>query len=639
MHSTFMGLEMGKRGIFVHQTALQTTGHNISNLNTPGYSRQRVRIDAIEPLYDPGLARVHVPGQLGQGPMTSRVERVFDILHENQILSSSDDLGYWQTRDVYISKLEMIYNEPNDVNIRTFMDRFWNSWQDVAENPENLAGRVQVIQNGLGLSQSINHRHAALQEQRVLLNDDIKNTVAEINQKTQNIADLNIQIARIQAIGDEPNDLLDRRSRIIRELAVLVPVSVDYYDVNEFKVHVGGRILVQGELAHPLSVVDDADNDGLVAVHWGLDRSPHERDSYHDKYNAVGGKLSALIELRDIDVRDELRKLDSITVHFIDVVNQLHSEGAGLNGMSGTDFFRHHNYIENAVGSVDTNGDGQLDSSYIFRVSGSNQLNGQQQVGLTGEIRLSSNNTEGFVSILYYPNDTVEDIISRINYSEADVVARLDANGRLSLKGSLLNDSTMPDFVIRYVEDSGQFLVGYAGLLNASGDQGAYTYQDPNAVENQLRLEEGATFQVTPLTRPAAWIAVHDLVVRDVNYIAAAKPLVGSGEVAVGNSSNALAISNLRHEKIMVDRLTSLDDFFADSAALIGAKGSYAEESRMAFTAISKNLDDMRESISGVNINEEFSDLVKFQHGFTASARFVNVVDQMLDTIINRLKI
>ncbi|NIZ18486.1 flagellar hook-associated protein FlgK [Entomospira culicis] len=638
MHSTFMGLEMGKRGMFAHQTALQTTGHNITNLNTEGYSRQRVRIGTIDPLYDPGLARVHVPGQLGQGPTTTRIERVFDVLHENQVISASDDLGYWRTRDFYVDKLEKIYNEPNDVSVRTFMDHFWNSWQDVAENPESLAARVQVVQNGKALSESINHRHAMLQEQRLLLNDDIKFTVTEINQKTEAIAKLNVQIARVQAIGDEPNDLLDKRDQMIRELAVLVPVSVDHQDADEFRVHIGGRILVQGELVNPLSAEADPNNDGLAMVRWGDINPPHNRDSYHDTYRVAGGKLGALIELRDVDVKDELRKLDAMTVHFIDLVNDVHAQGAGMNGNSGLDFFRQNNYIENATGSIDTTGDGQLDSTYLFRISGANQLKATQQVGLAGEITLSAGNGD-LVTIAYNPNDTVGDIINRINYSGADVVARLDVNGNLSLKGSLSYGDNTPDFVIRHVEDSGQFLVGYAGLLNASGADGAYDYQNPNAAEEQLRVTQGVSFQTTPLQRPSAWIAVNAQIASDANNVAAAKPLAGSGEVAIGNNASALAIADLRHEKVMIDRLTSFDDFFADSVALIGAKGFEAQETHAAFSTINKNLDDIRQSISGVNINEEFADLVRFQHGFTASARFVNVVDQMLDTIINRLKV
>ncbi|NIZ47015.1 flagellar hook-associated protein FlgK [Entomospira nematocerorum] len=638
MHSTFMGLEMGKRGVFAHQTAIHTTGNNLANLNTEGYSRQRVRIGTVDPLYDPGLARVHTPGQLGQGPSTERIERVFDMLHENQVISTSDDLGYWQTRDFYINKLELIYNEPNDVSVRTYMDRFWNSWQDVAENPESLAARTQVVHNGKALSESINHRHTALQEQRVLLNDDIKVTVAEINQKTETIAKLNVQIARVQAMGDEPNDLMDKRDLLVRELAQLVPISVHHQDNDEFRINIEGRVLVQGELSHPLSVVANPSDGNLAQVRWGVADAPHQRDSYHDLYIAQGGKLSALIELRDHDVMDEIRKLDAMTVHLVDVVNDLHRQGAGISGLGGVDFFRQNVYVENSTGSIDTTGDGNLDSTYLFRITGANSLNEQQQVGLSGELTLSASNG-ALITVSYSANDTVGDIISRINYSGADIVARLDAQGNLALKGSLSSNGDTPDFVIRHIEDSGQFLVGYAGLLNASGAEGAFDYQNPDAVNAQLRVTQGVSFQTTPLQRPAAWIAVNEAIVSDANHVAAARPLLGSGEVAIGDNTMALAISQIRHEKVMIDRLTSMDDFFADSAALIGIKGSEAQETHQAFSTIYKNLDDIRQSISGVNEAEEFMNLVKFQHGFAASARFISVVDQMLDTIVNRLKV
>lgn len=637
MHSTFMGVEMGKRGVAVHQTAIQTTGHNITNLNTDGYSRQRVKIGTVDPLYSPGLSRPNTPGQLGQGPTVARVERIFDVLHETQVLSASDDLGYWSARDQYIEKLEMIYNEPNEVSVRTFMDQFWNSWQDLAENPEQLSSRAGVVQKGQALSEAINYRSGALQEQRMLLNDEIKITVSDINQKTNAIAALNTQITQVKAMGDEPNDFMDRRDLLVRELAMLLPISVHHQDNGEFRVHVKGHILVQGELAHPLSTFDDPANDSLATVRWGQADAPHWRDTPNDDYLAGNGRLASLIELRDVDVLDEMNKLDAITIHFIDVVNDLHRAGAGRNGESGVAFFRQNNIVENATGSIDRNGDGQLDSTYLFRISGANRVEPTQQVGLAGVITLSGPRGSR-IEVPYNPADTVSDIVARINYSGAEVVARVDSQGQLSLKGSLASDPAAENFVVRYVADSGQFLVGYAGLLNQSGEVGAFNYENADAGETALRMERGASYQTTPLRRPAAWIAVNERISSDLNFVAASKPMA-SGEMAVGDNNMALAIANVRHEKVMIDRLTSLDDFFADSAAIIGSKGQEARDTHQAFMSISKGLDDIRQSISGVNINEEFADLVKFQHGFSASARFISICDQMLDTIVNRLKV
>lgn len=629
MHSTFMGLEIGKRGIIAHQTSLNTTGHNVANLNTEGYSRQRVRLSTVDPLYQPSLERVNTPGQLGQGPQVAQVERIFDILHENQLLSTTDDFAYWKTRDFYVRKLEMIYAEPNETSVRNYMDAFWTSWQDLASSPESLGQRNIVIERGKALAESINHRYANLHEQRVLLNDHVKVTVAEINKKSEQIAALNNRIAMSRAVGDNPNDLLDRRDYIVGELAELVPLTVEHRDTDEFQVHVYGRTLVQGDLVKPLTMREIAGDPGMMAVDWV------EQDQLRD-YQGKTGTLFALLELRDVDLKHEIQKIDTMTINFSDMVNGLHKTGVGRGGTTGLDFFVQLPIIEDVNGNYDSNGDGQYNRTYLFRMTGTEDLNPTQPIGLEGTMVFDG--SQGRVEVPYYPSDTVENIVERINYSNANVVARLDSQGRLSLKGTMDPTGVNPDFVIRHVEDSGQFLVGYAGILQQPGADGAYDYDQINAGQAALRLDQGATYAITPLSNPAAWISVNSRVAADANMVAATMRLA-TGEAAVGDNRMALAIADLRYEKVMVDRLTSLDDFFADNAALVGVKGSNAQASFLDFEARMKNLNDIKQSISGVNINEEFSDLVRFQHGFSASARFVTEIDKMLDTIINRLGI
>lgn len=627
MHSTFMGLEIGKRGILAHQTSLNTTGHNVTNLNTEGYSRQRVRLSTVQPLYQPSLERVNTPGQLGQGPQITQVERIFDILHENQILSTSDDFGYWKTREFYVRKLEMIYAEPNETSVRTYMDAFWTSWQDLAGNPESLAQRNIVIERGKALTEAINHRFKSLHEQRVLLNDDVKVTVNEINKKSEQIAALNNTISMSRAVGDNPNDLLDRRDRLVGALAKLVPVTVEHRDSDEFQVHVYGRVLVQGELIKPLTLREIAGDPGMMTVDW------IEDDQLKD-YLGKSGKLFSLLELRDVDLKHEIQKIDTMTINFSDMVNGLHREGFGRGGSTGMDFFTQLPIIEDVNGNYDSTGDGEYDQTYLFRMTGTEKLSATQPVGLEGVMVFDG--PEGPVEVPYYASDTVENIVERINYANSNVVARLDSQGRLSLKGTMDPTGTYRDFVIRHVEDSGQFLVGYAGLLQQSGTDGAYDYNQINAGQVALRLDQGATYAITPLSNPAAWISVNSRVAADANIVAVAMSLP-TGEAAIGDNRMALAIADLRYEKVMVDRLTSLDDFFADSAALVGIKGRNAQDSFLDFEARMKNLNDIKQSISGVNINEEFSDLVRFQHGFSASARFITEIDKMLDTIINKL--
>jgi len=160
MTSTFMGLEIGRRGIQSHQTALNTIGHNINNMETKGYSRQRVEFTTFDPIYMPGLNRAQTAGQLGQGPIAERIERIRDQFIDRRIIMTASSEGYWEVRDRYIDDMERLYLEPGFNSIRSKMDNFWNSWQELSINPANNESRLGVLHNGETLINGINdHFH------------------------------------------------------------------------------------------------------------------------------------------------------------------------------------------------------------------------------------------------------------------------------------------------------------------------------------------------------------------------------------------------------------------------------------------------------------------------------------------------
>ena len=132
MTSTFMGIEIGKRAMEAHHQAMTTIGHNLANQSTPGYSRQRVELSAFEPIYLPGLNREETAGQLGQGVVVSRIERMRDQLLDKRIVAQESGEGYWASRDPYIRMMEQIYLEPGENSVRSKMDAFWNAWEELS---------------------------------------------------------------------------------------------------------------------------------------------------------------------------------------------------------------------------------------------------------------------------------------------------------------------------------------------------------------------------------------------------------------------------------------------------------------------------------------------------------------------------
>ena len=212
--------------------------------------------------------------------------------------------------------------------------------------------------------------------------------------------------------------------------------------------------------------------------------------------------------------------------------------------------------------------------------------------------------------------------------------AYLDRDNHLALKATTANDSGNPDFVIRHVEDSGMFLTGYAGILRESGADGAYDFNQADAV-NALA---DARFGVSPMVNPSAYIQVNDKIHSDIQSVAAAFPNV-QGTADAGDARAAVEIAAIRNTKVMIGRSKTFDDFFADSVTNVGLKGEQAENMLASQNAIMNDLKSLRDSISGVNVDEELADIIKFQHGYNAAAKFITVQDELLETIINRLGI
>lgn len=623
MPSTFSGIELGKRSIMAHTDAITTAGHNISNANTEGYSRQRVQLKEFDPLYKPDLERPERAGMLGQGVNTQSVERIRDEMLDERIVESAHSESYWDTRSKYYTMLEQIYNEPEDVSVRFNMDKYWESWQELAIHPENQASRQAVVTRAENLTDSIRTKWDNLMGIGKLLNSDIEATVQQVNDYSKQIAAVNMEIVRSKANGDNPNDLMDRRDLLVDKLSKLINISTDRRDSDEFMVHVGGQILVQGGISRGFDLQTVQDNNGYQKLVWN--------DTGFDA-EITGGSLGALIELRDDDVRSEIQSLNTMTLNFADLVNDVHRNAYGANNVTGLDFFTQQNFVENVNGNFDRNGDGEFDHSYIFRFTGTTELDLQQQIGLEGV--MTFNGPSGNVQVPYNPTDTVETVINRINDANAEVKAYLDRNNNLVLKASTSQNVENPDFVIRHVEDSGFFLTGYSGILAGSGAENAYDFAQADSV-NAL---QGAKYSVSPVLNPAGYIEVNPVIKNDVLNVASAF-LDSAGNVNSGDSRAAKEIASIRNTQVMIGKNRTFDDYFADSVTKVALKGEQAENNFNSHNATMNDLRGLRDSISGVNVDEELADIIKFQHGYNAAAKFVTVWDSLLDTVINRLKV
>lgn len=623
MPSTFSGIELGKRSIMAHSDAITTAGHNISNADTEGYSRQRVQMKEFDPLYRADLERPERAGMLGQGIDTQSVERIRDEMLDSRIVESAHRESYWGTREKYYTMIEQVYNEPEDVSVRFNMDKFWEGWQELSLHPENQASRQAVVTRGENLTDSIKSKWENFMGIGKLINSDIESTVRQVNDYSRQIAAVNIEIVKSKANGDNPNDLLDRRDLLVDKLSKLIDISTDRRDSDEFMVHTGGQILVQGGVSRGFEIETVSDNNGYGKLIWN--------DTSLDAV-IKGGSLGALIELRDVDIRNEIQSLNTMTLNFQDLVNDVHRNAYGANNVTGLDFFVQNDFVDNVSGNFDRNGDGEFDHSYIFRFTGTTELDFKEQIGLEGV--MTFNGPSGNVQVAYHPTDTVEAVINRINDADTEVKAYLDRNNNLVLKASASKNPENPDFVIRHVEDSGFFLTGYSGILKGSGQENAYDFARADAIS----ALDNAQYSVSPVLNPSGYIEINPLIKNDVLSVASAF-LDSHGNVNQGDSLAAKEIASIRNTHVMIGRNRTFDDYFADSVTNVALKGEQAETNLESHKAMMDDLRGLRDSISGVNIDEELADILKFQHGYNAAAKFITVWDSLLDTIINRLKV
>ncbi len=245
MRSTFTGLEIAKRSLFAQQTAQQVTAHNIANANTVGYTRQSVNLIASRPIEAPGLQRSNTPGQLGLGVEFDAINRIREGFLDHQYYNENKALGDWTVRSDMLEKLEAIVNEPSDTGVRKVLENFWNAWQDLSKEPENLTARAALKESALALTDAFNHMSKQMSDLSADITDNINVRITEVNTKVSQIAVLNNEIFRIEGLGDNANDLRDQRDLLVDELSRNINISVNETS-SGYNIKMGNIDLVNG---------------------------------------------------------------------------------------------------------------------------------------------------------------------------------------------------------------------------------------------------------------------------------------------------------------------------------------------------------------------------------------------------------
>jgi flagellar hook-associated protein 1 FlgK len=316
--SSFYGIELGLRALRAFQIGMDVTGHNVSNVNTPGYTRRRV-VFAPTPEY-PLAPRL----RLGSGVMAQSIQRLRDMMLEQRINRSGADLAQLDTLRQQLQQIERLFNEPGELGLSARLDALFNAFEELATRPDSMAARQSVIQAASALASTFRTLHRALTTQESQLMEQAQARIQEANQLAAQLGRLNEQIRAATASGAEPGDLLDQRDQLISRLSELVGARAHYAQDGAVMVYVDGHTLVQDGTAFPLPTTLDLAN-------RALDNTPVD---IRIQTGALRGLMDAIANLQSYRA-----DLNTLANTLITQVNAIHSTGYGLDNNTGYLFF------------------------------------------------------------------------------------------------------------------------------------------------------------------------------------------------------------------------------------------------------------------------------------------------------------
>jgi flagellar hook-associated protein 1 FlgK len=327
---SFSGLNIGLSSLYAQRRGLEVTGHNIANANTEGYSRQRVRLEAdsgpITPAYHSRW------NGAGNGVVVADVQRLRDVFLESRAVHERGSEAGLRGRALVLGRVEAILSEPGDLGLQSQLSEFWSGWDDIANQPTDLAGRSQLLQRAQTLATGINQASARLDGQWSASREQLQATVQDINATAEAVAQLNAGVMAATKAGLSPNDLSDQRDLLVQRLGDLAGVSLRAGDAGSVDVFVGGTALVRGATAERLAVRGASELTtpaGTVSVAW-------EKDGFA----APAGGAAAGLQAGLNEVLPRYRDgLDALAGALRTTVNTQHRLGTDAAGLAGGDFF------------------------------------------------------------------------------------------------------------------------------------------------------------------------------------------------------------------------------------------------------------------------------------------------------------
>ncbi|MEM9414897.1 MAG: flagellar hook-associated protein FlgK [Planctomycetota bacterium] len=571
-------LQIGASGLLTSQAAIQATGNNLSNLATEGYHRT-----------DAGLAAARATEIqngifVGQGVQLQAMGRVVDEALEARLRGAvSDQAGSLSMQNLF-SEIEAIENELSSVDLSTRLGTFFNAWSDLANNPQDLSLRTLIVEEAGTLTDYIQDMRGQFANMQQRIDDRIGNAADTINGILDRIASLNDSITLQEGgTGGEATGLRDQRDLLLTELSEYMDISTVPQASGGLDVYVGSMPVVLNGQSRGIVVQSQAVNGQLeTTVRIAADNSPLDVHS---------GELGGLVDFRGSALEEAIDVLDTFTSTLIFEINRLHSQSSGLVNHSqvwGTEAVTDTTAIldrpEAGLNFTPVHGSFEV---HVTQVSTGQRVTTTIYVDLDG-IDAAGNSTR----VLLPPSDdtTLDSLTADIDDID-NIHAAIGPDGRLHIEG----DSS--DFQFSFSDDT-------SGVLAALGINTFFRGSD------------------------AFDVAVHTEMVGDPRFVA------GARNHLLGDNTAALEIARMRDHGMESLNGLSMQGYWNRHVEGVAIQTNQAREQLQADSVVMENLKVQQQAFSGVNTDEETIDLLKYQRMYQANARFIGVVDELMQTLL-----
>ena len=423
-------LNIGKKAVAVSQKQLEITAHNIANVNTDGYSRQRLLQESSVVLHD-------ALGNWGTGVDMVRVERMRDLQLDLEFRRFNTNSGYWNTMEKNMVELEKNILETSEFGVRTMINNFFNSWEFLSNNPFSNVHRMDVVDSAQNMINAFQDMYRAIEYKRDEIKQQLIHAADRINQISEDLAKTIKHISYDQFENRPANDLLDKFDLLIDELSTYGNVTVYHRDNNTISVYLGADEIARNDISYKLSLVEARKSCGKMEMYLGWDVAGTKLSCLND------GSINAMMDLKDKILPGYMNQLNEMVVQIAKEVNAIHSQGYNLAnpGHTGADFF---NPDTTCVKTFTLSKEVLADPGFI--ATSLNGHSGDNQIALMiTDLRLAKvfdgqTLIESFSDIVYRIGADVK--MSKQSAERANMLTRQTDNFRESVKGVSINEET-----------------------------------------------------------------------------------------------------------------------------------------------------------------------------------------------------